>query len=160
MTAPPGTRRAAGVTATPVRMARRLAAPEPGWTAVADAVVVGSGIAGLTAALRLRQQVGRVLLVTKSELPSGSTLWAQGGIAAALDPADSPGAHLIDTLVAGVGLCDEQAVKVLVTEGPPRVRFPEPIPRTAVCRCPPVAGACNTCCASRPGARNCRKALR
>lgn len=106
----------------PVRMARRLAAPEPGWTAVADAVVVGSGIAGLTAALRLRQQVGRVLLVTKSALPSGSTLWAQGGIAAALDPGDSPGAHLIDTLVAGAGLCAEQAVRVLVTEGPTRVR--------------------------------------
>jgi L-aspartate oxidase len=104
------------------RIARRLAAPEPGWTAAADVVVVGSGIAGLTAALRLRQQVGRVLLVTKSILRSGSTLWAQGGVAAALDPADSPGAHLLDTLVAGVGLCDEAAVQVLVTEGPTRVR--------------------------------------
>lgn len=105
-----------------VRLARSLAAPEPGWTVGADVVVVGSGIAGLTAALRLRQQVGRVLLVTKSILRSGSTLWAQGGVAAALDPADSPGAHLLDTLVAGVGLCDEAAVEVLVTEGPPRVR--------------------------------------
>jgi L-aspartate oxidase len=108
--------------AAATRIPRRLAAPEPGWTTTADAVVVGSGIGGLTAALRLRQQVGRVLLVTKSTVQSGSTLWAQGGIAAALDPADSPEAHLTDTLVAGVGLCDEQAVKVLVTEGPPRVR--------------------------------------
>lgn len=105
-----------------VRLARRLAAPDPGWTAEADVVVVGSGIAGLTAALRLRQSVDRVLLVTKSALESGSTLWAQGGIAAALDPEDSPEAHLEDTLVAGGGLCDEEAVRVLVTEGPARVR--------------------------------------
>jgi len=104
------------------RLARRLAAPAPGWTARADAVVVGSGIAGLTAALELRTRVARVLLVTKDVLVSGSTVWAQGGIAAALDPADSPAAHLADTLVAGVGLCDPRAVEVLVTEGPARVR--------------------------------------
>lgn len=108
--------------ATGVRLARRLAAPEPGWVSEADAVVVGSGIAGLTAALRLRQKVDRVLLVTKASLESGSTLWAQGGIAAALDPADTPEAHLRDTLAAGGGLCDEEAVRVLVTEGPARVR--------------------------------------
>lgn len=105
-----------------VRLSRRLAAPEPGWTVEADAVVVGSGIAGLTAALELRSRVDRVLLVTKTVLSSGSTVWAQGGIAAALDPADSPAAHLADTLVAGGGLCDENAVRVLVTEGPERVR--------------------------------------
>ncbi|RMI03735.1 L-aspartate oxidase, partial [Cellulomonas triticagri] len=104
------------------RLARRLAAPAPGWTAHADAVVVGSGIAGLTAALELRTRVPRVLLVTKGALVSGSTIWAQGGIAAALDPADSPAAHLRDTLEAGVGLCDPRAVEVLVTEGPARVR--------------------------------------
>jgi len=105
----------------PVRLATRLAAPEPGWTVHADAVVVGSGIAGLTAALELRTRVGRVLLVTKGVLSSGSTVWAQGGIAAALDPDDSPAAHLHDTLVAGVGLCDPRAVETLVTEGPRRV---------------------------------------
>jgi L-aspartate oxidase len=55
-------------------------------------------------------------------LSEGSTLWAQGGIAAALDPADSPEEHLHDTLVAGVGVCDVDAVRVLVTEGPGRVR--------------------------------------
>ncbi|MBU5422097.1 L-aspartate oxidase [Cellulomonas hominis] len=104
------------------RLARRLAAPAPGWTVRADAVVVGSGIAGLTAALELRTRLDRVLLVTKDVLVSGSTVWAQGGIAAALDPADSPAAHLQDTLVAGVGLCDPRAVEVLVTEGPARVR--------------------------------------
>lgn len=102
-------------------LARRLAAPLPGWTASADVVVVGSGIAGLTAALRLRRRVGRVLLVTKTVLSSGSTLWAQGGIAAALAETDSPQAHLDDTLTAGAGLCDEAAVRALVTEGPERV---------------------------------------
>ncbi|GEA88117.1 L-aspartate oxidase [Cellulomonas cellasea] len=105
-----------------VVLASHLAAPEPGWTARADAVVVGSGIAGLTAALELRTRVPRVLLVTKGVLASGSTLWAQGGIAAALDPGDSPSAHLTDTLVAGAGVCDPRAVEVLVTEGPARVR--------------------------------------
>ncbi|MBO3100786.1 L-aspartate oxidase [Cellulomonas fengjieae] len=104
------------------RLASRLAAPEPGWTVEADAVVVGSGIAGLTAALELRTRVPRVLLVTKDVLASGSTVWAQGGIAAALHPEDSPAAHLQDTLVAGAGLCDPRAVEVLVTEGPARVR--------------------------------------
>lgn len=105
-----------------MRLAARLAAPEPGWTTSADAVVVGSGIAGLTAALRLRTRVPRVVLVTKGVLASGSTLWAQGGIAAALAPGDTTAAHLEDTLVAGVGLCDPAAVQVLVTEGPDRVR--------------------------------------
>jgi L-aspartate oxidase len=85
-------------------------------------IVVGSGIAGLTAALRLRQRVDRVLLVTKTVLDEGSTRWAQGGIAAALDPADSPAEHLQDTLVAGAGVCDVDAVRALVTEGPERVR--------------------------------------
>ena len=105
-----------------MRLARRLAAPSPGWTASADVVVVGSGIAGLTAALRLRGRVSRVLLITKGELSSGSTVWAQGGIAAALDPEDSPAAHQADTFSAGAGLCDPAAVEVLVTEGPARVR--------------------------------------
>jgi L-aspartate oxidase len=102
-------------------LARRLLTPEPGWTTQADVIVVGSGIAGLTTALEARR-AGTVLLVTKTTLQEGSTFWAQGGIAAALDPSDSPDAHLHDTLVAGVGICDEEAVRVLVTEGPKRVR--------------------------------------
>ncbi|WP_448059022.1 L-aspartate oxidase [Cellulomonas hominis] len=127
MTAPVGVAApeptADGVAGTgPLHLARRLAAPAPGWTTTADAIVVGSGVAGLTAALELRTRVPRVLLVTKGELVSGSTVWAQGGIAAALAPTDSPAAHLADTLVAGVGLCDPRAVEVLVTEGPARVR--------------------------------------
>jgi L-aspartate oxidase len=100
---------------------QRLAAPAPGWTATADVVVVGSGVAGLTAALQARR-AGSVLLVTKALLDAGSTRWAQGGIAAALGPEDSPDEHLRDTVVAGVGLCGDEAVRVLVTEGPDAVR--------------------------------------
>lgn len=105
-----------------IPFARALTAPETGWSISADAVVVGSGVAGLTCALQLRKQVDKVVVLTKGVLQSGSTLWAQGGIAAALDATDSPEAHLQDTLVAGVGLCDRAAVDVLVTEGPHRVR--------------------------------------
>ena len=100
---------------------QRLVAPEPGWTAYADVVVVGSGIAGLTAA-RHASRTGTVLLVTKALLDDGSTRWAQGGIAAALGHGDSPEQHLWDTLTAGVGLCDEEAVRTLVQEGPGAVR--------------------------------------
>lgn len=103
-------------------MPGRLLAPAPGWTTTADVVVVGSGIAGLTAALRLRGQVGKILVVTKDVLAAGSTQWAQGGIAAALGPGDTPAEHLVDTLVAGAGACDRDAVEVLVTEGPDAVR--------------------------------------
>jgi L-aspartate oxidase len=98
-------------------MVQRLKAPKPGWRAYADTVVVGSGVAGITAALAARQ-AGSVLLVTKAHLEDGSTRWAQGGIAAAIGVGDSPEAHLQDTLVAGAGLCDEEAVRILVTEGP------------------------------------------
>ena len=105
----------------PLTLPRRLTAPAPGWTTSADVIVVGSGIAGLTCALRLREQVDRVLLVTKTVLSAGSTQWAQGGIAAVLDPDDTAQEHLDDTLVAGVGLCDVEAVRALVTEGPERV---------------------------------------
>ncbi|MER7073334.1 L-aspartate oxidase [Terrabacter sp. NPDC000476] len=100
-----------------VTVPRRLRAPAPGWTATADVIVVGSGIAGLTTALRLRRRVDRVLLVTKTVLDEGSTAWAQGGIAAVMSPEDSPAEHVHDTLVAGVGLCDVDAVETLVREG-------------------------------------------
>ena len=105
-----------------IRIPRWLTAPSPGWSTSADVVVVGSGIAGLTAALRLRERGATVLLVTKTLLTEGSTTWAQGGIAAALADDDSPADHLHDTLVAGVGLCDVPAVTALVNEGPTRVR--------------------------------------
>jgi L-aspartate oxidase len=70
----------------------------------------------------LRDHVGKVLVVTKDVLSAGSTQWAQGGIAAALGPEDTPAQHEHDTLVAGAGACDLQAVRVLVTEGPEAVR--------------------------------------
>ncbi|WP_305787488.1 L-aspartate oxidase [Symbioplanes lichenis] len=101
---------------------RRLAAPEPGWTESTDVVVVGSGVAGLTAALHLREQGLHVTVVTKVNIDDGSTRWAQGGIAAVLDPLDTPEAHAFDTEIAGVGLCDPAAVRVLVEEGPTRIR--------------------------------------
>jgi L-aspartate oxidase len=101
--------------------ARRLLAPAPGWTIETDVIVVGSGVAGLTAALHATA-AGHVLLVTKVLVDDGSTRWAQGGVAAALGADDSPDEHLRDTLEAGVGLCDLAAVRVLCEEGPARLR--------------------------------------
>lgn len=100
----------------------RLHAPAPGWAIDADVVVVGSGVAGLTVALRCAAAGRKVTVVTKTTLDDGSTRWAQGGIAAALGEGDTPEQHLADTLVAGAGLCDEEAVRTLVTEGPGAVR--------------------------------------
>ncbi|MBW4703609.1 MULTISPECIES: L-aspartate oxidase [unclassified Micromonospora] len=101
---------------------RLLAAPAPGWVETTDVIVVGSGVAGLTAALHLREAGLHVTVVTKVNIDDGSTRWAQGGIAAVLDPADSPAAHARDTEIAGVGLCDPAAVRLLVEEGPLRLR--------------------------------------
>lgn len=100
----------------------RLHAPAPGWAVRADVVVVGSGVAGLTTALRCAAAGLHTVVVTKARLDDGSTRWAQGGIAAALGEGDTPAQHLDDTLVAGAGLCDEEAVRILVTEGPDAVR--------------------------------------
>ncbi|MEH1017387.1 L-aspartate oxidase [Micromonospora sp. CPCC 206060] len=99
-----------------------LAAPAPGWVETTDVIVVGSGVAGLTAALHLREAGLHVTVVTKVNIDEGSTRWAQGGIAAVLDPHDTPAAHASDTQIAGVGLCDPGAVRVLVEEGPVRLR--------------------------------------
>ncbi|MCL1464009.1 L-aspartate oxidase [Argonema galeatum] len=82
-----------------------------------DIIVVGSGAAGLYAALCLPDHL-RVGLVTKDAIHTGSSNWAQGGIAAAIDPSDTPILHLEDTLKAGVGLCDPEAVKFLVENAP------------------------------------------
>jgi L-aspartate oxidase len=87
----------------------------------ADFLIVGSGIAGLRAAVAL-QEHGSVIILTKADRQAGSTGYAQGGIAAAVGPDDSPELHLRDTLAAGDGLCDEQAARVLVEDGPRFVR--------------------------------------
>lgn len=84
-------------------------------TAVREAVVVGSGIAGLTAALELSKELD-VSLIAKASLEETATRYAQGGIAAATSDEDSPELHLEDTLAAGAGLCDRVAVEVLVSE--------------------------------------------
>ncbi|MDQ3979897.1 MAG: FAD-binding protein [Actinomycetota bacterium] len=89
-----------------------------------DLLVLGSGVAGLSAAVRAATpDLGvRVGVLTKGELDKATTRWAQGGVAAVLggDP-DSTDLHLADTLAAGAGLCDAEAVRVLVDEGPARV---------------------------------------
>jgi L-aspartate oxidase len=90
-------------------------------TDVCDYIIVGSGIAGLRAAIALAP-VGRVLILTKADPAESNTGYAQGGIAAALGPGDSPDLHAEDTFKAGDGLCDERAVRVLVEEGPRYVR--------------------------------------
>jgi L-aspartate oxidase len=98
----------------------RLSAEPPGWVREVDIVVIGSGIAGLTAALECRD-LGRIMVVTKDEVSAGSTHWAQGGIAWVQAEGDTVEQHIDDTLVAGAGLSIEQAVRVLVTEGPDEV---------------------------------------
>lgn len=87
---------------------------------VADFLVIGSGVAGLFAALKA-SQYGRVTLLTK-DLLEGNTRYAQGGVAAAIANDDTWQAHLDDTLKAGAGLCNEEAVSILVQEGPDRIR--------------------------------------
>jgi L-aspartate oxidase len=86
-----------------------------------DFLIIGSGIAGLFTALKASEH-GQVVILTKKTIKDSNTGLAQGGIAAAVHEEDSPFLHLEDTLEAGAGLCDAEAVDVLVTEGPERVR--------------------------------------
>jgi len=85
-----------------------------------DYIVIGSGIAGLNTALLAREH-GSVLILTKGKIDDCNTRYAQGGIAAAIGQGDSPLLHMQDTLSAGAGLCDPEAVQVLTHEGPQRV---------------------------------------
>ncbi len=85
-----------------------------------DFLVVGAGVAGLRAAIELAA-AGRTLVLAKRELTESATQYAQGGIAAALSDEDEIGLHLQDTLNAGDGLCNPQAARVLVEEGPERI---------------------------------------
>src|SRR3972149_4431252 len=86
-----------------------------------DYIIVGSGIAGLYAALLAREH-GSVLVLTKGGIDDCNTRWAQGGVAAPVGPGDSPEAHLQDTLIAGAGLVDEEAARVLTSEAADRIR--------------------------------------
>jgi L-aspartate oxidase len=102
---------------------RRLLDLDPGRLPVEEVgvLVVGSGVAGLSTALELPADRS-VLLVTKGRLAHSATRYAQGGIAAVLGDDDSPGDHWADTMAAGAGLCDPQAVGALVSEGAEAVR--------------------------------------
>jgi L-aspartate oxidase len=91
-----------------------------------DFLVLGSGIAGLTFALEAAER-GTVLVVSKRQRQEGSTQYAQGGIAGVLGPDDDPALHVQDTLVAGAGLCKQEAVEVTVREGPDRIRWLESV---------------------------------
>jgi len=97
----------------------------PSWDASADLVVVGSGVAGLTAALDAQALGLRVLMVTKDDVDAGCTRWAQGGVAVVLDgehdPGDSVAAHAADTVSAGAGLAEVSAVGTILAEGPAAV---------------------------------------
>src|ERR1700740_3306171 len=86
-----------------------------------DFVIVGSGIAGLSLALRLAK-FGTVAMVTKRNVADSNTAWAQGGVAAVTSAEDSFDLHVKDTLIAGGGLCDPDVVRTIVTEGPSAIR--------------------------------------
>ncbi len=97
------------------------ASTRPPIPTAVDYLVVGSGIAGLTYALRVAEH-GSVLIVTKKDRAESNTNYAQGGIAGVMTADDDVGSHAHDTEVAGAGLCHEDAVDVLVREGPDRIR--------------------------------------
>ena len=85
-----------------------------------DFIVVGSGAAGLTAALKAARH-GSVALLTKKSASDSNSAWAQGGIACVQSGEDSFDQHVADTLVAGAGLCKEDVVRTIVSEGPARI---------------------------------------
>lgn len=87
-----------------------------------DVLIIGSGAAGLSLALHLPESVS-IAMVSKSRLAEGNTYYAQGGISAVLDEADSVQSHVADTLNAGAGLCDEPTVRMVVEKGPENVRW-------------------------------------
>ncbi|HWP54152.1 MAG TPA: FAD-binding protein, partial [Pyrinomonadaceae bacterium] len=86
-----------------------------------DFVVIGSGMAGLTFALKVAA-FGSVAIITKKQSTESNTNYAQGGIAAVMAEEDSFDLHVQDTLIAGAGLCKEEVVRTIVSEGPALVR--------------------------------------
>lgn len=100
---------------------RYLPRSEPVWERDCDVAIVGSGAAGISAALAAAAHGLRVLLITKEGLGGGATPLAQGGLAAAIGPRDDAALHHQDTLEAGAGLCDPAAVATLVSEAPAEI---------------------------------------
>jgi len=94
--------------------------PNPSYK-FADFLIIGSGIAGLSYALKVADH-GTVCMITKSNEDESNTKYAQGGIAAVTDEPDSFGKHIEDTLIAGDGLCNEEVVRMVITEAPERIR--------------------------------------
>ncbi|MEG2336956.1 MAG: FAD-dependent oxidoreductase, partial [Bacteroidales bacterium] len=86
-----------------------------------DFLVIGTGIAGLSYALRVADQ-GKVCIVSKSSAEETATQYAQGGIAAVMNALDSYEKHIQDTLIAGDGLCNEEVVRITITESTERIR--------------------------------------
>ena len=87
-----------------------------------DVLVLGGGVAGMRAAIAAGEAGADVILLSKSELEQTNTAWAQGGIAGVLAEDDSVEAHVADTLEAGAGLCDPEAVRLVCADGPARIR--------------------------------------
>jgi hypothetical protein len=127
-----------------------------------DTLVIGGGVAGYSAALAASAR-GKVLVLAKDTMRESNSDYAQGGVAAVLGEEDSISAHVEDTLTVGAGLCEPEAVKVVVEEGPRRVRelitsgADASIPRRGVCSSPsragiPSVGSCMR--RTRPGPRS------
>src|ERR1700722_17664528 len=88
-----------------------------------DSIIIGTGLAGLSSALRLADNKQRVALITKKNISECNSYYAQGGIAAVLDANDSMNNHINDTMVAGAGLCNEAAVKYIVHNSPEAINW-------------------------------------
>src|SRR5438876_5649774 len=88
---------------------------------VTDVLVIGGGVAGLRSAIAAADAGAEVLILTKDTIDESNTWYAQGGIAAVLQPLDSVESHISDTEIGGAGLCDDKAVRIVIEEGPKRV---------------------------------------
>src|SRR5262245_9005575 len=90
---------------------------------VADILIIGTGITGLTAAIHAARSGKDVIVCNKAELVESNTNWAKGGLAAVMAQSDSFDTHVRDTLIAGAGLCDEKVVREVVEAAPVGIRF-------------------------------------